>query len=222
VANVKPPVYFTGAPATITLSAGSVLYRVHDKAYSAAQFNPNLTHRFYGGGRFDGTADDPYPYLYAGETVDVAVAETLLRDLPIDQNGLFRLSRRRIRNRRISAVVTTQDVRLVMLCSLRDLMQVAQDTWLTTCDPRDYAQSRHWGHWIRQYAPDAAGYVWMSRRDPTLRSYVLFGDRTPGGFLDEHDDPAVPRGDAADFDTPRGLRELKRRLLPYRVALYLR
>ena len=219
MANVRPPERYTGTPATDTLPSGSVLYRVHQTRYPAEAFNPMPTHRYYGGGRFDSTDDDHYPYLYAGQTVEVAITETLLRDLPSDDTGKGLLSSTKVRGRRISAITTAVDLTLVSLRSAVDLRAVAQDTWLTMCDPRDYAQSRHWAHWIRGHARSAAGYVWRSRRDPTDDAYVLFGDRCPAGALQPIAHPDVPAGDEAEFDSARGRRSLRRRLVPYRVNL---
>lgn len=208
-----------GAPVVTGLPPGTVLFRVHQKAFAADSFNPVPSHRYYSGGRFDATADDAYPFLYAGESVDVAVAGTLLRDLPPDDTGIRQLPRARFAGRRISAVSITTTLPLVSLCSGTDLGAVAQDTWLTTCDPRDYAQSRHWAHWIRGHAGAAAGYVWLSRREPGTLAYVLFGDRMPPGSVRAVTDPRVPLGDEADFDTVRGRRALRNRLLRYNVGL---
>lgn len=219
MANVKPPLAYRGTPARTVLPAGTVLYRVHQKRFPAHSFNPVPSHRYYGGGRFDATDDDRYPYLYAGQSVDVAVAETLLRDLPPDDTGIRQLPQARIVGRRISAICTTADLDLVSLRTGADLGAVAQDTWLTWCDPRDYAQSRHWAHWIRHHAPTAAGYVWLSRREPGLHAYVLFGDRILASALATCTDPHVPHGDEADFDTSRGRRGLRNRLNQYNVAL---
>lgn len=219
MANLKPPAAPSRPPVLTTLPAGTVLFRVHQTVFPADSFNPVPSHRYYGGGRFDGTDDDPYPYLYAGESVDVAVAETLLRDLPPDDAGIRQLPLVRVRGRRISAVHITGDLPLVSLCSGTDLGAVAQDPWLTTCDPPDYAQTRHWGHWIRSHAPTAAGYVWFSRREPGRLSYVLFGDRVPAGAVTTVTDPRVPPGPQAEFDTPRGRQALRVRLARYSVAL---
>jgi hypothetical protein len=219
VVNVKPPSAHARIPIQITLPAGTVLFRVHQKVFDADSFSPVPSHRYYGGGRFDATDDDPYPYLYAGESVDVAVAETLLRDLPADDTGVRQLPRTRTVGRRISAVEIIADVDLVTLSSGTDLGAVAQDTWLTTCDPRDYAQSRHWAHWIRSRTKTAAGYVWLSRREPGRQAYVLFGDRMAPKTVRTIADPRVPAGDEADFDTSRGRRVLRNRLARYNVAL---
>lgn len=56
-----------------------MLFRVHKVTFGPEELNATPAHRYYGGGRFDATDDDLYPYLYAGETIGVAIAETLLR-----------------------------------------------------------------------------------------------------------------------------------------------
>ncbi len=163
------------------LPAGSILFRVHPVEFLPDEFSPELTHRYYGGGRFDSTEDDRYPFLYAGESIGVAIAETLLRDLPPDDLGVLQLPSAKVRGRRISAIATTADLKLVSLCSARELGAVGQDTWLTTCDQRSYAQSRHWAHWIRSHAPEAAGYRWMSRREPGPVGLRAVRRPDPGG-----------------------------------------
>ena len=157
--------------------------------------------------------------MYAGSTVDVAVAETLLRDLSPDDTGIRQLPLPKVAGRRISAIEVTADLELVSLRSGTDLGAVAQDTWLTMCDPRDYAQSRHWAHWIRSHAKSAAGYVWLSRREPGAAAYVLFGDRFSPSVISPTVHPDVPVGDEADFDTARGRRALRNRLTRYNVGL---
>src|SRR6202012_2942818 len=107
------------------------------------------------------------------------------------------------------------DLPVLQLVTGIELGQVSQDPWLTTCDPRDYAQTRHWGHVIRAWAPAAAGFAWRSRREPELYSYVLFGDRCHSGALAECSDPGLPTGDAVDFDTPQGIRWLRGQLAAY-------
>lgn len=220
MANVKPPAAPPGTPKLTTVSAGTVLYRVHQKAHPADSFNPNPCHRYYGGGRFDGTDDDPYPFLYAGGTVDNCIAETLLRDLPIADTGARCLSRKQVRGRRISAVTITADIEVVSLVSGKDLGAVAQDPWLTVADPCDYAQTRHWGHWIRQHARTAGGYMWQSRREPMTMSYVLFGDRVPRStVVDTPGDPGLPLGLRVDFDSTPGLLHLRRKLGQWNVTI---
>ena len=121
--------------------------------------------------------------------------------------------------RRISAIRTTIDLDLVTLRTGADLDAVAQDSWLTTCPPPQYPQSRYWAHWIRGHAPGAAGYVWLSLREPGTSSYVLLEDRAPTRAVVDTSDPAVPSGERADFDTPAGRRDLRNRLSRYRASI---
>lgn len=195
--------------------AGTLLVRVYSTAYPAVAFHPGPAHRYYGGGRFDGTADDPYGYLYAGDSYAVAIAEALLRDVEAGPAGALQIPRGRVAGRSATALRTTADVTVVDLVSAQDLAAVSQDTWVTQADGRDYAQTRHWAHWIRGHAPGAAGFRWVSRREPTGRAYVLFSDRCPPGLLQAAMDPSVPSGDKADFDHPQGRRELRRALSAY-------
>ncbi len=220
MSNSKPPTILVTTPELVQIPAGTVLFRVHQTQFAADAFNPVASHRYYGGGRFDSTADDSYSYVYAGEQVATAVAETLLRDLPVMDAGTRVLPRVRVRGRRISAIATTTKITLVDMRSAVGLAAVAQDPWLVWTDPSDYAQTRHWGHWIRSQVPTAQGYVWPSRREPPTMAFVLFGDRLPLGAItvaQEH--PDVPAGPSADFDTPPGLRALRKMLAPYNVTI---
>jgi hypothetical protein len=217
--NVMPPAGYAGTPVCLNLPAGTPLFRIHQVARAAHDFNSRPSHRYYGGGRFDATDDDRYPFMYAGESVDVALTETLLRDLPPDDAGVLQLPRPAITGRRISAIASSVPLPLVSLCDAAALSAVSQDTWLVSCDQQFYAQSRHWAHWIRSKAPDAAGYAWTSHRHLGQRAFVLFGDRIPAGAITTVADPRLPCGPEAEFDTPRGRRMLLRYLSPYRVAL---
>jgi hypothetical protein len=94
-------------------------------------------------------------------------------------------------------VTVTADIEVVSLVSGKDLGALAPDPWLTVADPRDYAQTRHWGHWIRQHATTAGGYMWQSRREPMTMSYILFRDRVPvGTVVDTPGDTGLPLGPA--------------------------
>lgn len=219
MANLRPPPRYAGTPSLTELPSDTVLFRIHRTEFPAHEFNPKPSHRYYGGGRFDSTADDCYSYLYAGESIEAAIAESFMRDLPVSDDGVLQISRGLIKGRRITAVRTRTDLTLLSLRSAADLAAVSQDPWLISCGPPYYPQSRHWGHWIRSHAPAVAGYVWMSHREPTKQAYVLFGDRVPGDAIETVTEYALlPEGEA-EFDSPRGRRALIRRLTAYNVAL---
>ncbi len=137
------------------------------------------------GGRFDSTPGDDYAFLYAADNDPTAVAEVLLRDLPIDDYGARLLPRVRLSDLRISWFSTTLELELVNLRSGVDLAAVGQDSWLTTASAADYAMTRRWSSAIRKWAPSAAGLTWRPHREPDGFAYIFFSDRSPDGCFEE-------------------------------------
>jgi hypothetical protein len=180
----EPPLSYDGDPHPYSLVAGTPLSRVHSAQFDVCAFKPLPADPHWGGSRFDATADDPYPYLYAAGDDHTAVAETLLRDLPIDVRGARLLPLSATHERRISWLRPTVDLRLVSLRSGEDLAAVAQDTWLVQAPANDYGKTRRWAHAIRSWAPWAQGFTWVSRREPKGLAYILFGDRCPPDCLE--------------------------------------
>jgi hypothetical protein len=199
----------------VTVPAGTTYFRVHRSKRAAEAFNPAADHRYYGGSRFGSTADDPYGYCYLGSSEDVAVSEFCLRDLDVDETGPRILPRTRIEGRRLSAVTTTHGIELISLCTGAELGALSQDTWLTTAYPRDYPQTRHWGHWIRTCDPGAAGFVWRSRIEPAGYVAVLFADRCPADLLAPRPQPAWGGVASVDLDAGPGHDRLRTTLAIY-------
>ena len=216
--NRPPPEAYRGKPARARLRAGVRLTRIHDSRFPATGFNPTLADRHWGGGRFDATEDDPYGYLYAGGDDLCAVAEALLRDLPLLPSGSRILPQKAIAERRISWLAPRQDLELVSLKSGRDLAQLGQDSWLTKCDSRDYGFTRRWAHHIRAWAPWAQGLVWRSRLEEASLAYVFFEDRCPAGF-EELPDPILVPQDGNRLDRDPGRSYLRKLLARYNVTL---
>ena len=212
-----PPTNFTGTVPVATLGAGSELSRVHHADYAGKSFNPVASEVLFGGGRFDSTAADPYDYLYAGETDDAAVAEALLRDIDANDRGARFLPKKYWGGRALSRCTLAHDVTLVELRTGKNLGQVGQDTWLTTCEPDDYPQTRAWAHWLRAQAPGVQGIAWKSKREPAADAFVFFGDRCPPDLLAEAPGPLHP--DDCEFATPAGFAWLRSTLAAYRVSI---
>jgi hypothetical protein len=84
----------------------------------------------------------------------------------------------------LSFIVTTTDIEFVDLREAPDVGQLGQDHWLTNCDSDGYLICRMWAASIREWAPDAGGFIWRSRRNLGRYSAVLFEDRLPTGPLD--------------------------------------
>jgi hypothetical protein len=211
-----PPARLRGMPNRVLLPAGTRLWRVHQRRYPSDAFNPQGANEHFGGGSFDSTRSDPYPFLYAAFTGTTAVAEVLLRGLPFDDRGARILPRKMLAGRRLSVVELTGDVTLVALLSALDLAAVGQDEWLVQAEAAAYGQTRHWAHWLRHQATWAQGFIWPSKRNLPEHAVVLFGDRCPPGLLQATPDP-LPE----DLDTLKGALLLRRLLAPYGVTVRL-
>ena len=218
---MPPPPLYDGTPNRYLLSRGTCLWRLHGRKYGAQAFKDLPSDQLFGGGRFDATAADPYPFCYVALDEITAVAETMFRELPWNEHGYRRLPRPAVEHRQLSGLTLTCDLALVSLISSQDLAAVAQDEWLVTVKGPEYAQTRGWAQWIRQQASWAYGLVWSSLRDRGGLSIVLFGDRCAATFGSKyertllHEIPEL----AVDLDDDAGAEWLNRRLEPYRTAV---
>ncbi|MER6915353.1 RES family NAD+ phosphorylase [Streptomyces sp. NPDC000594] len=200
------------------LPAGTQLWRMHSSRYAAGEFKP-----FHpddpAPGRFHGTPEDPYPSLYAATDPETALAETLLRSLPIDRGtGMRLVPRRSVLGRSLNVVRTRCELRLVSLCSGAALAAVCNSPELLESEgPEHYARTRLWARELRAEAPGAMGMIWGSKRNPSRYAVVLFGDRLAdhaGGPLE-----ALPYRSIPDLGSPEGIKEANQLLEPLRSAI---
>ncbi|MEW2569304.1 RES family NAD+ phosphorylase [Streptomyces sp. NPDC047070] len=217
------------APRATVLPAGTTLWRCHHSGYPAAGFKKVEAHTLFGGSRFDCTAEDPYPYLYATLEPTTALAEVLLRSMDFDPVLGSRIVPWAQASRyTLTRIVTTADLTLVSLRVEEDLAAVCQDSWLLDSEPDAYPQTRYWAQELRRQAKDAQGLLWQSRRHRPRAAVVLFGDRCgdepfADGTADAVDsDDAVDAVDTVacyDLSTPVGLAEANRLLAPLRAVI---
>lgn len=208
-----PPLTARWTSNSSILGAGTTLWRVHRRTRPATVFKPIVSDGHFGGGRFDSTAEDPYPFVYAGFRSETALLETLVRSIPFDARGVRYLRRAALSELAISAVRTTMDLTLIALLSTADLAASCQDEWLIHAGPPEYPQTRRWGHWLRERAPWGQGLIWPSRRDVGQPTAILFGDRIGSGAL-----TPVP-GTAVCLDGADGAGWLNSTLAPYRIQV---
>lgn len=163
-------------PLITVLPRGSLLFRVHPRLLGPTELNPG-----YGAGaRFHfirNAAGEKVPSLYAAESEDAAVAETLFHDVPVRPANLRVVSfSRRIRDRALSALRTLREIQLIQLhdLGLERLGLLAAE--ITDTDPSEYPGTRRWAQALHR-GSSAAGLVWMARRFNSKRAYSFFGDR---------------------------------------------
>ncbi|MFE2326855.1 RES family NAD+ phosphorylase [Streptomyces sp. NPDC059385] len=173
-----PPI---SSPPTRPLTAHRVefpqdtpLYRVHRKHVSSTAFNPRPAGTFTGG-RFDGTPEDPYPFLYAAPTPRTAVANTVLRATSFTPEGQRLVPMTAVVNRQLTQVRTTGPLQLIDLTTESSLHAVGADPYLVCSE--DFVHARVWSTVLRRHNPWAQGLLWPSRFHRPDALVVLFGDR---------------------------------------------
>jgi hypothetical protein len=212
VPSVPPPFGITASPDVMSLDVGAVLWRVHRQDLAATEFNTVLSDDVFGGGRFDGTLADPYPFLYLATDRETALLETLARSIPFNHHGTRLVLRRTIARLRISAVRVIKPLTLISLMTAEDLASAYQDEWLVQADPAEYPQTRRWGNWLRSQEPSAQGIAWPSRRNIGHQAVVLFGDRCPNVI-------EVIEGSSTDLDTAAGAVWFNKQLARHRIRV---
>ncbi|MFF8960396.1 RES family NAD+ phosphorylase [Streptomyces sp. NPDC014894] len=209
-----PPEQARMAPRLTVLPAGGELWRCHGSDYPPAEFNPSLAPSHFDGSRFDGTFEDPYPFLYASPDPATTLAEVLLRSVRFSgPSGLRQVPWAVAAARTLTRLRVTEDLTLVRLVSGEDLAAVFQDSWLLEGGESRYPMTRFWAHEIRRQCPEAQGLRWQSRRNPSHHAVVLFGDRCGAEPL-----KAVP-GQSRPLGTFEGAAEANRLLAPLRAVV---
>jgi len=184
-----PPSGRRPAPKVRTLSAGSVLWRIHSTKFGPAEFNPTVPTRL-SGGRFDST-DGSYSYLYAGSDTVAAVAEALLRERPA--RGAYFLLQKRLAGKLLSRLQVIRSLSVVLLRGA-GLTAIRQKAELTSSGSEDYTTTRAWAVALRADAASASGFEWRPRHDNDRLAYVFFGDRCASSDFQEEQSYSLTEG----------------------------
>lgn len=166
------------------------LWRVYSQTFGATGFNGTAKGyaRFSPLKRADGSV---VPTMYAGTTLDVALMEIVLRDVPTPSVGFqLILPERGAEQRRVTELVLDQPLRMVDFSTI-GLRRIGLDRAdVVDCDSSNYPATQALGAWA--YASTVAvdptntihGLVWTSRQDDSGQAAVFFGDRLPSGALE--------------------------------------
>lgn len=175
-----PPQKAPNRAKRVLLPRETILYRVHSELFGPTEFNPTDPASREAGedGRFDSLGGDP-AYLYAARSQRVALAESLLRDVPFDEDGIRQVPLGALRGRCISSLRTTDTLSLVALHG-EGLARLGQDGWLVTSDASQYPLTCEWGKAILGWVPSAHGLQWRPRHDDDGLALCLYEDRAAG------------------------------------------
>jgi hypothetical protein len=169
-----PPTPFK--PNIEALPAEHLLYRVFTNIRPPMNFNP-------GPGaptRFGFFGKPVVPIMYAADTEEAAIAETLLHNIPVE-GGLLPYDD--YSRKALARLKVTRDLRLAVLhgLGLRRLKVSPQD--VTSSPASTYPDTVHWAEAAHGIGVD--GMVWMSRMCNSSKAYVFFGDKCADAFAQD-------------------------------------
>ncbi|MFD0683756.1 RES family NAD+ phosphorylase [Actinomadura fibrosa] len=210
--RVFPDHYREGDARCELLPRGTLLWRVHRVRRDARAFVPPRADPVSAGARFDGTSLWPYSFYYAADLPETALTESLMRDRdPTAEAHL--IGYEEVAGRRLSAVRTTRELRLLRLCSATDVRAVYQDERLLWTVDESYAHTRVWAGRLWCAEGSAEGLLWMSRTNFPERALMLFGDRCDPVPLEQV--PALN----VELSEPDGLAAANGLLRPFHAAI---
>lgn len=174
------------------------------------------------GNRFDplGSPWESTRVLYAGTTLEVAIAETILRwhgqvKGPVELSNQTQLRDRQVARFRPSRQLTVINATGLGLNPIQRAVDQTvalpphASAWASgpapladdifQCPASEYATTQAWGAWFRSQCPDADAIQWVSRQFNLGRSLVLFEDRC-GREL-------IPTGHSVDLLAPGRIEE---------------
>ena len=175
-ASEAPPPY---TPRIEILPAGTGLHRVYGNKRKVSEFNPG----FRKPRRFTFPGDPKVPVLYASTTLQTAVCESILHNIPNAGGVLFKAE---YEDRVSAGLRTTRDLRLASFKGEGLLALGIEQVQLTTREAAWYQDTVKGAE--AAYAEGLDGCVWMSRRFNDDCTYVFF-DRTQAALVP---DPSMP------------------------------
>lgn len=153
---------------TETLASAAALYRVGNNRRPIDQFNPGIGSPT----RFAFFGDPVIPVLYAADTPEAALAESLLHDIPMSGGNLvFDTYAQAVMGR----LIVVRELRLASLRGLGLRRLGVEARQLTDTDATEYPRTVAWAKAAHDNGFD--GLSWTSRRCNDARAVVLFGDR---------------------------------------------
>ncbi|RZL71134.1 MAG: RES domain-containing protein [Rhodococcus sp. (in: high G+C Gram-positive bacteria)] len=161
-------------PQTRMIPAGTTLHRISGTGspYPPNSFNARGI-RALGDplqGRFEPIDDSHGGYLYVALSLAGAVAEGILRDIPIPRSGIVR--RTRLAGKTHTRMVLGRDITVASLLD-GDLRSLNLSGTLVGCDRGAYTWSRTTCHQILGADPHTDGVIYRCRNNPAELALML-------------------------------------------------
>ena len=176
---IKKPENRFCMPNTVILEKGKVLERIHNRNFAVNSFNPcqgNPT-------RFAPIKDGKgrcVPSLYAGETFEAVVFETIFHDVPAEARRK-RIPMNKVKDSAQGRLEVVRDLKLVSLREPDLRRWCITRSELIATEPRYYADTAEWAEAIHLQFPNVEGLEWTSSQCDPATAYLFFGDRVQSG-----------------------------------------
>ena len=119
----------------------------------------------------------PVHTYYSASTVEYAVMESVLHDVPLYPPGTFELDR--LRYFQVVQLRIPYDLKFVSFHTLYLAKMAISRAELVDSPPEDYPRTRAWAQAAYLQQPTAQGIGYGSRRHDAARCMMLFGQRLP-------------------------------------------
>lgn len=170
---------YNGAPAdTVTISAGTLLYRVlkANATYDSNSFNPKpVLLGDKNQGRFEPVHPDLGGYIYVAPSIAGAVAEGILRDRQIRRTGPRHrglVQRAWLLNKKIALLTLKENVEVAVVQGAA-ATKLDLDTSLLGAGRERYSETRTLGTEILTKTPVAYGLRYRCRNNDDVTSLML-------------------------------------------------
>ena len=174
--SIRTPPAALALPAIVTLGPGALLHRVHDRNYGANSFNPckGAPTRF---APIDDVNGICVPSLYAADTLEAAVFETIFHDVPAGGSKLKTVPRTLVQSRAHGELEVLRDLHLASLRSPDLRRWRINRNSLIAASPKLYPETALWARAIHHQFTDVQGLIWTSNQCDPDTAYLFFGDR---------------------------------------------
>ncbi len=166
-----PPTPFK--PAVETLAKGHRLYRVFTNTRAPTAFNPGIGRPT----RFGFFGQPVVPIMYAADTEEAAIAETLLHDIPVEGGNLLWDN---YSDKALALLDVVRDLRVAVLYGMKLRRHGVGPEDVTSSPASTYSTTVKWAE--AAHGSGVEGMVWMSRLCNDAKAYVFFADRCASAF----------------------------------------
>lgn len=177
----------------ITWTTGKLVHRVHLDSFEAPSFNASGK----GNARFSPLRDGTgaiIPTIYAGETEDCALMETVFHDVSFTPRKKH-LRKGKFDHQMHSLLRINTSLTLIDLSTIALRRLGIERKYLIESTKEHYMDSRQWALALYEQNSSAQGLCWTSRQDDRAFAVMFFGDRvSTGALVQEGDSEALIQG----------------------------